>query len=92
MKQVCHTNVALTSKSLMKNICYPEVCRFTTKATQWGCTHKNAAREHYVEVTKEKHIDLCVTECGLILNPKWPHLGASPDGTVQCSCCKKGTL
>ena len=26
---------------------------------------------------------------GLVLNPKWPHLGASPDGLVQCDCCGK---
>lgn len=25
-------------------------------------------------------------------NPKWPHLGASPDGIVLCSCCGKGAL
>ena len=24
--------------------------------------------------------------------PKWPHLGASPDGIVECSCCGKGVL
>ena len=24
---------------------------------------------------------------GLIINPCWPHMGASPDGIDECSCC-----
>ena len=26
------------------------------------------------------------------LNPKWPYLGASPDGVVTCSCFSKGVV
>ena len=30
---------------------------------------------------------------GLIVNPLYPHLGASPDGIISCSCCsEKGRL
>lgn len=29
---------------------------------------------------------------GLIVNPKWPYLGASPDGIVQCTYCPKRVL
>ena len=33
------------------------------------------------------HHDFAVTNIGLVLNPKWPHIGASPDGAVSYSCC-----
>ena len=29
---------------------------------------------------------------GLHINPSFPHLGASPDGVVQCECCGNGVL
>lgn len=92
MKQVCHTNVALPSQSLLKNICYPEAYKFTTKATQWGYSHESTAREQYVAIIKDDHLDLCVRESGLVINPEWPHIGATPDGIVHCTCCGKGLL
>lgn len=44
------------------------------------------------KVSQESHADMSVVECGLVINPEWPHLGASPDGIVQCTCCGKGVL
>ena len=32
-----------------------------------------------------------MSDSGLHVNPKWPHLGASPDGLVECACCGQGT-
>ena len=29
---------------------------------------------------------------GLHINPQYPHLGASPDGLISCSCCGNGLL
>lgn len=94
MKQVCHTSLSKPSQSLIKTICYPEAFRFTTKATQWGCKHEAAACKHYkfVQLQDKKHHDFSVEPSGLVINPDWPHLGASPDGIVDCSCCGKGTL
>ena len=31
-------------------------------------------------------------DAGLVLNPKWPHIGASPDGAISCSCCGRGVV
>ena len=28
----------------------------------------------------------------MVINPKWPVIGASPDGVVNCTCCGKGVL
>jgi len=75
-----------------ENHLLPRGIQFITKATQWGCTHEAVAKEHYVKVRQESHADMSVVEGGLVINPEWPHLGASPDGIVQCTCCGKGVL
>ena len=41
---------------------------------------------------KEELTNLTVHDSGLLINPKWPFIGASPDGIVSCACCGKGTL
>ena len=41
---------------------------------------------------QEHHEEFDVTESGLVLNLDWPHLGASPDGVVNCACCGKGVV
>ena len=33
-----------------------------------------------------------VNGAGLSINPKWPFLGASPGGVVNCHCCGKGVV
>lgn len=37
---------------------------------------------------KKSHKDVTVKDVGLMINPEWPHVGASPDGLLICSCCK----
>ncbi len=29
---------------------------------------------------------------GLIINTSYPHMGASPDGLINCDCCGKGVI
>ena len=31
-----------------------------------------------------------VRPCGLVMDPKYPYLGASPNGFVSCGCCGCG--
>ncbi|SMN01988.1 hypothetical protein SPONN_289 [uncultured Candidatus Thioglobus sp.] len=92
MKQACHTDPAMPSQSLVKAICYPDVYKINTKATQWGCKHEVLAREQYKEVQSRIHVQFSVEESGLVLHLDWPHLGASPDGMVKCDCCGSGAL
>ena len=92
MKAVCRTDHTNPSQSLIKTICYPESFRFTTKQTTWGCKHEKAAHDQYTKATWEKHVDFEVKDSGLVINPKWPFIGASPDGVVSCQCCGKGAL
>lgn len=62
---------------------------FDNKYVRWGRTHEPAARrmyEKYIMKTQDRQSLLkgkvCVQQCGLIINPVYPHLGASPDGLV----------
>ena len=45
----CHTDITQPSQSLIKSICCPESCKFSSKATQWGCIHEKMAMEVYLE-------------------------------------------
>ena len=92
MKAVCRTDVSNPSHSLIKNICYPDAFAFTSKQTTYGCKHESQAKERYFKSTVKDHSKLEVIDSGLVLNPKWPHIGASPDGIVWCECCGRGAL
>ena len=39
-----------------------------------------------------EHINFQISECGLLVNPSYPTLGASPDGIISYDCCGIGTL
>ena len=91
LKAACHTNIEKPSKSLIQGICYPESHRFSTAATRWGCKHESTAREQYEQTMNASHDRFTVSDSGLNINPKYPHLGATPDGFVNCDCCGKGT-
>ena len=36
--------------------------------------------------------NLVVSDSGLVINPQWPYIGASPDGIVECTCHGKRVL
>ncbi len=91
MKSVCCTDSASPSQSLIKVLVYPEAFRFTSKYTAWGCKHEKRARDFY-EKHMQNHHSFSVSNSGFRINPKWPHIGATPDGIVSCSCCGKGVV
>ena len=92
MKAVCRTDATNPSQSLVKSICYPESFCFTSRQTAWGCKHEKSARDVYLKTEKQNHINLHVSDSGLVINPLWSIIGASPDGIISCTCCGKGTL
>ena len=87
LKAAVRTNVARPSRSLIMSICYPESQQFYSKATQWGCKHEQTARDTYVALKEKLHQNLKVRSCGLFINPTYPHMGATPDGIITCTCC-----
>ena len=54
---------------------------------QGGQTQEGAAM--YLNHMKS-HEDIAVHSCGLVINPAYPYLGATPDGVVLCKCCGEG--
>lgn len=92
MKSVCSTNLTKPSLSLIKKICHPNIKQLSTNATQWGIKKENIAITAYTEQQAKQHQNLTVKTCGLHIHPAFPHIGASPDGIVQCSCCGVGTI
>ena len=91
-KAASHTDPLSPSISLIKSICYPELSKFRTAATEWGCVHEQNAREKYIQVSKMAHNQFEVHNSGLFMHTEFPFIGASPDGLVTCICCSEGIL
>ena len=49
-KSAAHTDPASPSLSLVMSICHPELTKFKTVATTWGCEHEKAALAEYHSV------------------------------------------
>ncbi|KAL3861378.1 hypothetical protein ACJMK2_007414 [Sinanodonta woodiana] len=77
----------ITASRIKAAICYPETVKLNTKATRFGCDHEKEARKQYIDIMRKEHENFFVKENGLVLNNKYPHLGASPDGLGSCDCC-----
>ena len=63
-----------------------------TPSMMYGIKNEDNARAAYTKYQKEFHENFTCELSGLILNENHPHLGSSPDGIVECSCCGKGCL
>uniref|UniRef100_A0AAY5KB43 YqaJ viral recombinase domain-containing protein n=1 Tax=Esox lucius TaxID=8010 RepID=A0AAY5KB43_ESOLU len=61
-------------------------------AVLWGIDKEDTARKHYTDEMSKIHDNFSVQLSGLVVRNDQPHLGASPDGLVSCSCCGRGTL
>lgn len=81
---------SITSQSLIKAICYPNIFSFSTAATKHGCKHKASAIAAYEKTMKETRANFVVTKCGTIINYKYPFLHATPDFLCECDCCGQG--
>ena len=56
--QICHTNPAKPSLSLIKQICYGS--NFQSAATDWGCRQEKRALDKYKKVCLQSIMLLCV--------------------------------
>lgn len=87
-KLVCKTDKIKPSLSLIKSVCYPTKVSFITNETLWGISHENKAVEEYKKnMEEEYHEFFQVNDVWLIINRKWPQLGASQDRPIYCECC-----
>ena len=79
-KAAVHTNSDRPSLSLVKKLCYFEAHRFASVATSWGCQQESHAIEEFLDSFAVGHQDPSFQQSGLVVNRKYPFLGASPDG------------
>ncbi len=89
-KAAAHTSPSSPSISLIMSICHPELNKFKTSATKWGCDHERVAQEKYIHLSNHSHSEFQFQEAGLFLSTEYPFVGATPDDLVQCLCCNKG--
>lgn len=62
-------------------------------ALKWGRENEDKARSEYVLTVDAKHQNtLVVDDCGLVVDPQFSCLGASPDGLVTCDCHNSSVL
>ena len=54
--------------------------------------HEKSARQYYISNIRLKHHDIQLQESGLVIDPKWGYIGATPDGKVESQCCGKGII
>ena len=45
-----------------------------------------------MEIARKKHTNFQYTASGFHVNPVYPHLGATPDGMINCHCCGEGIV
>jgi len=59
---------------------------------RWGCQHEQEARESYKLEQEKVHQNFSLSLSGFKINPQFPHIGATADGVVSCSCCGEGVM
>lgn len=92
MKKVCSAHLDKPSLSLIQDICYPNKNKLKVPATKWGLDNEETARQSYMHHQSSNHDNLSVNTCGLFISHTHPHIGASPDGIINCTCCGKGCI
>ena len=80
-----------STKSLCKRLLMPKSLSHIA-AVKWGIDNEDKARQQYTKEMSGSHESFCCKPSGLVVNPLYPHLGASPDGIISCSCCGTGLL
>ena len=72
--------------SLLKRLLLP-VDISHIPAIKWGIEKEDLARRHYIAEMASLHQGFQCTMSGLVVDPQYPFLGASPDALIECCCC-----
>jgi len=78
--------------NLVRRILYGGPDLNEVPAIRWGINNEGQAQQEYVASMSLKHANFKCTSTGLVVNPLYPHLGASPDGLISCDCCGDGVI
>lgn len=83
---ICKRKESTAPDCLLKTIM--GYSNFDVKSVRWGSSHESAARRIYHRIIMKAHPKLRIFQCGLIVNPAYPHLGSSPDALLFCEHCE----
>lgn len=78
-KQVCQTNPAQPSYSLIRIICHPRIFKFSNAVTEHSYKHEKEAPAAYVLTLKERHVSIQVKEHGMFVNNQYSLLHVTLD-------------
>ena len=78
--------------SIVKSIMQYRNFNQNIPALKWGRENEENARKEYLMAMEGSHTNVQVRSSGLVINPSYPFLGASPDGIVVCDCCGEGLI
>lgn len=94
----CHRKGRVTA-SIFKDVCRSKKVQCTTlinrifnsrkinaPPVQYGIANESVAKERLLGYLRGLHLNARIEDCGLMINPKYPLLGCSPDGVFRCDC------
>lgn len=92
--RICHLKESTNKANILKDLM--GYCPLPPEKSpiqfEWGHEKEDAAINLYKKKMDKKHKHLSISQCGLVINPSWPHIGASPDGFRYCKCCGKTVI
>ena len=86
---VIHTR---NSISLLNKLMQYETPSSNLPNLKYGREMEERARGSYYTLIGPYRSNFTITKTGLHINADYPHLGASPDGIIDCDCCGKGLV
>ena len=92
LHNVCHYKGNDPNNYIVKQILNTDCKSLSTPATMYGKERETLARNLYEKLYFAEHNGGKMKYSGLIIDASKPHLGASPDGILQCKCCGTGVL
>ena len=86
-----HTSLDSPSSSLISSILQQRPIS-EVAVLRWGRENESLVRQQYMAALSDNHSFFEVEQTGLCINPKYPHLEASPDGMFPVPGAEKRRL
>ena len=92
MKKVSQCSVSVDMWPLHQKISGMVFVNPNIPALKYGRVMEEDAVNCFYNLTRKKHKNLEIHECGLYLDKTAPYIGGSPDRIITCSCCRPACL
>lgn len=91
-KSCVKTNIDNPSKTVIKNICYPQKMDFFSAATEYGKKNERIALSASIARLKSEHQNFKSNDCGLVICTDISYFASTPDALCSCDCCGTGVM